>query len=163
MLVYVISDTHIPDRAHQIPPQLWKAVGSSDVLLHAGDFTDLSVLNEIKGKAGTVHAVWGNMDPEIVRRALPEKQMLDIGDYRIGIYHGSGAAQGLVEKVYHTFPEKLDAIIFGHSHTPYNKKIKKTLMFNPGSITFNRSGPPTYGILHLDEGGIWGEHVEIKS
>ncbi len=163
MRVLVLSDTHIPERASQIPEAFWKIVSKEETVLHAGDFTDLAVLRELEKKAKHVHAVWGNMDGGEIRRALPEKQMIDIGDYRIGMYHGSGPPQRLEEKVYKMFPEGLDVIVFGHSHSPYNKKIKKTLMFNPGSISWNQTGPPTYGILHLEKEGVWGEIVEIKT
>ena len=163
MQVLVVSDTHIPERAAKIPDQFWKAVMPDSVILHAGDFTDLAVLKELQKKAKQVYAVWGNMDGAEVRAALPEKQMVDLEDYRIGIYHGSGPPLGLEEKVYRKFPEGLDAIVFGHSHSPYNQKIKNTLMFNPGSIGWNQNGPPTYGILHLEKEGVWGEIVEVKT
>ena len=163
MQVLVVSDTHIPERAKRIPDQFWKKVAKDTIILHAGDFTDLAVLRELEKKAKVVYAVWGNMDGDKVRAVLPEKQMVDIEDFRIGIYHGSGPPQGLEEKVYRMFPEGLAAIVFGHSHSPYNKKIKNTLMFNPGSVTWNNSGPPTYGILHLEKEGVWGEIVEIET
>jgi len=163
MQVLVVADTHIPERASNIPEEFWKKVSQEEIVLHAGDFTDLAVLRELEKRAKQVYAVWGNMDGREVRAALPEKQMIDIGEYRIGMYHGAGPPQGLEEKVYRRFPEGLDVIVFGHSHSPYNKKIKKTLMFNPGSISWNQSGPPTYGILHLEKEGVWGEIVEIKT
>jgi hypothetical protein len=163
MRVLVLSDTHIPERASHIPEAFWKQVSKEEIILHAGDFTDLAVLKELEKKAKHVHAVWGNMDGREVRAVLPEKQMIDIGEYRIGMYHGSGPPHGLEEKVYKMFPEGLAVIVFGHSHSPYNKKIKKTLMFNPGSISWNQTGPPTYGILHLEKEGVWGEIVEIKT
>ena len=48
--------------------------------------------------------------------------------------------------------DKVDIIIFGHSHTPENKKIDGILFFNPGSLTDKDFAPyNSYGILELND------------
>ncbi len=160
--LWVISDTHIPERARKLPEQFIKQVQPPDIILHAGDFTSQEVLEQLK-HLGKVYAVWGNMDEGYIKKLLPESEILEIEGKKIGIYHGYGAPEGLEKKVYDKFDHKPDVIVFGHSHTPYNQKINDCLMFNPGSLSGNKgTGNPSYGILHIEQGEIWGEIVEIK-
>ena len=161
--ILVISDTHIPERSAKIPEEFLKQIKKDEIILHAGDFTNFEVLEQIR-KLGSLYAVWGNMDDGKIKKFLPEKQILEVEGKTIGIYHGYGAPYGLEKKVYEKFEETLDVIVFGHSHTPYSQKIKNTLMFNPGSLSGNnQTGNPSYGILRIEPGEIWGEIVEIKS
>ena len=46
--------------------------------------------------------------------------------------------------------ERLDAFLFGHTHTPECRRRGKTLYFNPGSIGMNF--PPAYGVLNAERG-----------
>jgi putative phosphoesterase len=39
MLIGLISDTHIPDRARQLPDNVLEAFKDVDLILHAGDLT----------------------------------------------------------------------------------------------------------------------------
>ena len=126
--VLVISDTHIPERAKKLPEQFVKEIQPPDIILHAGDFTNLEVLEQLK-KLGKVYAVWGNMDDGNIKKLLPETEILEMEGKKIGIYHGYGALDGLEKKVYDKFDKKLDVIVFGHSHTPYNQKLNDCLMF----------------------------------
>jgi len=161
MTVFVISDTHIPDRASKLPEKFLRAVKKDDFILHAGDLVTLDVLEELKAKA-TVHAICGNMDSFEVRDLLPKSKIVQVGSLKIGMFHGSGPPEGLTERVYNRFREKPEVIIFGHSHRPYNKKIGSSLMFNPGSLTGNlMSASGSYGILHTEEKETWGEIIEI--
>ena len=161
--ILVISDTHIPERAQKLSPQFVNQVNLEDIIVHAGDFTNLEVLQELQ-KLGKVYAVWGNMDEGRVKKVLPEKEILEIEGKKIGIYHGYGAPDNLEKKVYDKVNRNLDAIVFGHSHTPHNRKLEDCLMFNPGSLSGNKNtGWPSYGILNIDQSEIWGEIVEIKN
>ena len=161
--ILVISDTHVPERAQKLPPQFVNQIRSEEIIVHAGDFTNLEVLQELQ-KLGKVYAVWGNMDEGRVKKVLPEKEILEIEGKKIGIYHGSGAPDNLEKKVYDKFDQNLDVIVFGHSHTPYNQKLENCLMFNPGSLSGNKNtGLPSYGILNIDQSEIWGEIVEIRN
>ncbi len=130
-------------------------------VIHAGDLVDLAVLEVLK-RFGEVYAVAGNMDPAEVRKVLPEKRIVELGGFKIGIIHGWGAPDGLSQRVREQFPgEKLDCIVFGHSHRPYDRVEQGILMFNPGSPTDRRFAPRrTIGILHLED-KIWGEHIEL--
>lgn len=150
MAVYIISDTHIPDRVKAIPKKFLERLTPEDIVLHAGDFTTPVVLEELRRRA-KVHAVWGNMDGPEVRKELPRKTVVTLGKVKIGLYHGHGAPEGLVDRVRAEFTEPVDIIVFGHSHTPFSKKFGATLLFNPGSLSINFDRRTlTYGRLQTD-------------
>ena len=132
-----------------------------EIVLHCGDLVDPLVL-DVLGKFGKVYAVAGNMDPALVRAQIPEKRIVELDKFRIGMIHGSGSPQGISIRVRGQFAgEKLDCIVFGHSHQPYDRVEDGILMFNPGSATDRRFAlKRTIGILHLEE-KIWGEHIEL--
>ena len=110
-----------------------------------------------------VHAVSGNMDDYELKKVLPAKSIIELEGHRIGLFHGYGTPWGLPSRVRNEFAEEkgLDVIIFGHSHSPYNKMHGSTLLFNPGSLSGNLFGGTSYGILYLNREQIIGEVVKI--
>jgi len=158
MTLFVISDTHVPEMSQKIPEDFLKQIETEDILFHAGDFTNLKTLKELE-KRCKVFAVRGNMDHPDVKKILPQKKIVEVSGKKIGIFHGWGTPSNLAERILKKFEESLDIIIFGHSHTPYHKRVDKTLLFNPGSLTgINR----TYGILRLEEKESWADVIELK-
>lgn len=147
----VISDTHIPERADNIPEEIFKVFKGVDLILHAGDLTELSVLSGLS-KICEVRAVSGNMDSLQVTKKLPQKDIIKVGRFSIGLIHGSGHPAYLLEYIKTQFTQKLDAIVFGHSHQPFNQKEGGTLFFNPGSPTDKFFSPyNSCGILELSD------------
>ena len=69
----VLADTHIPRRAKGLPEALVPHLERADLILHAGDLLEASVLEELFRYA-PVRAVKGNVDgpdvdlPETLRR-----------------------------------------------------------------------------------------------
>lgn len=177
MKVGVISDTHIApsgfrkietkiinnikDDLESIKAKLDKYFKGVDAVFHAGDLVDLSVL-EMLSDFGKVYAVSGNMDPGELKSQLPIKQIIELSKFRIGLTHGWGSPHNLSLRVREQFAgEKLDCIVFGHSHQPYDQVEDGVLMFNPGSATDRRfAARRAIGILHLEE-RVWGEHIEL--
>lgn len=153
----VISDTHIPIQAEAIPACLRESLAGMDMLLHAGDLIELSVIKTFQSICPNLKAVYGNMDPPEVRAALCEKAIIEAGNYRIGLTHGHGSPASLLNTVSKIFAnDKVDIIVFGHSHQPFNEKRGKILYFNPGSLTDRVFAPfNSYGIIELGD--------EIKS
>lgn len=39
----LIAGTHVPDRARDLPLQVWDGVGRADVVVHASDWVDVAV------------------------------------------------------------------------------------------------------------------------
>lgn len=158
----VISDTHIHGANEDIPKKVLEAFKKVDMVIHAGDLLDLCVLDKLKQVCKDVKAVCGNMDPAQVKNGLPEKEILKIGGYKIGIAHGCGHPAGLIELLKNIFKaDKVDVIIFGHSHTAFNEKRDGILFFNPGSPTDKVFAPfNSYGILEVND-KIEGKIIRI--
>lgn len=151
MRICVMSDTHIPDRNDDIPADLMKEVMNADMIVHAGDFTSLDFYKELKGLK-PLKAVVGNMDSPELRNELKDKEIFTVQGYKIGIVHGHGKPEKILENIRSCFDEKLDLVIFGHSHQPFNEKIGKCIFFNPGSPTDKIFSPcNTYGIIEINE------------
>ena len=152
MKIGVISDTHIPGRVEAIPDSILKSFKNIDMIIHAGDLVEMSVLDTLKSICPNVKAVRGNMDPIDVKKILPEKQIITVGKYVIGLTHGNGPPMYLVEFVTDIFKkDKVDIIVFGHSHYPLNEKRGEIIYFNPGSLTDKIFAPfNSYGIIEID-------------
>lgn len=150
MRIGVISDTHIPRAADWLPKIVCDDFAKCDLILHAGDLTEKNVLDRLT-KIAPVRAVCGNMDEADLKKILPRKDIIEAGKFKIGLTHGFGPPYGLLDRVRQEFG-KVDAIVFGHSHSPINEVRDGILFFNPGSPTdkiFSRQN--AYGILEIDD------------
>ncbi len=161
MKIGVISDTHIPERALDLPKEIYTAFKNVELILHAGDLVTIDVLNSLN-KISPVTAVFGNMDSPEVRNKLKEKEVISVGNFKIGLVHGEGHPKNLLNFVKAAFNDKLDVIVFGHSHASFNEKQEGVLFFNPGSPTDTIFSPyRSYGILEIDN-DIKGTIVRIS-
>ena len=90
------------------------------------------------------------------------KEILKVGNHKIGITHGFGAANSLIEKLTSVFKEDgVDIIIFGHAHYSVNENIDGVLFFNPGSATDKTfSTYNSYGIIEIN-GEIKAEVIKL--
>lgn len=158
----VLSDTHIPQRARELPESLVKGFSGVDMILHAGDLVSEEVLQVLEGMA-PCHAVRGNMDGPALQKRLPEKKEIKLGKVRIGLLHGHGMGGNALQKAQVEFGSRnLDVVVFGHSHHPYNEKHRGCLFFNPGSPTDKRWVPFfSYGFLHIDDEKVTGEIIKF--
>ena len=154
MRIAVLADTHI-DKLEHLPKKITDALSTVDLIIHAGDFTDVQLLRELRW-LGEVRAVHGNTDSSELKAALPVKEIIEIEDKRLGITHGSGGPWGIEERIRKMFEsDRIDIIVYGHSHRSQNKVINDILFFNPGKAT------DSSGILTLD-GGAKGEIVNSQ-
>ncbi len=122
-----------------------------ELIIHAGDFVEMAVY-ELLQEFAPVEAVRGNMDRIDIQHAFPTKKVIECQGFRIGVTHGDGAPQKILERVKQHFPEPVDAIVFGHSHQPVNEVREGILFFNPGSPTDRIFAPyNSIGILELTD------------
>jgi uncharacterized protein len=136
MKIGVISDTHITNTEGEIPKKILNEFKNVDMIIHAGDLITLRVLDELRSVCNNVTAVYGNMDSHEVRQVLPEKEILKVGKFRIGVMHGQGSPSKIIEFLGSIFKDsEVDIVIFGHSHESFNEKVGNILFFNPGSAT----------------------------
>jgi putative phosphoesterase len=127
--------------------------------LHAGDLVDIRVLDAFTGK--DVKAVCGNMDPMSVRNTLPDRLILNIDNYKVGLVHGWGMPFGIEKKILKEIGH-VDCLVYGHTHRAANAVKNGILFFNPGSAIDKRFAfRNTVGILEIGE-RIKGEIIELS-
>jgi len=146
----LLADTHLgPGHAdrllERIAPLLDDdGVDDVDVIVHAGDVTDDSVLEALalRVPAGRLLAVRGNNDRTL---DLPERVEVDIDGCRVGVVHDSGPAAGRGPRLRRWFPA-CDLVVFGHSHLPWHEvdvapdgHVQHQV--NPGSAMLRRRAP----------------------
>jgi len=154
MRIAVLADTHV-NMLEDLSKKIIDAFATVDLIIHAGDFTDVQLLKELKGLR-TVKAVQGNMDSRELKVMLPAKEIVEIENKRIGITHGSGGPGGIEERVRKVFEsDRIDIIVYGHSHQSQNKVLEDVFLFNPGKAT------DSFGILTID-GGVKGEIISSR-
>jgi putative phosphoesterase len=154
MRIVVLADTHIHMLEH-LPKKIIDALSTVELIIHAGDFTDVQVLKELK-RLREVRAVQGNMDSTELKTILPVKEIVEVENKRIGITHGSGGPWGIEERVRKMFEsDRIDIIVYGHAHRSQNKIINDILFFNPGKAT------NSFGILTID-GEAKGEIISSR-
>jgi putative phosphoesterase len=157
-LAVVLADTHISRRAKALPEELVPYLKRADLVLHAGDLIEGSVLDELALYA-PVRAVKGNVDPPGLD--LPEALELDFGDARIAMTHDSGRREGRRRRLARRFPDAR-VVVFGHSHEPFLEDEDGLLLLNPGSPTDKRRQPHhTFALLRAEEGGVRAEIVVL--
>jgi len=150
MRLCVISDTHIPDRAARLPRRLIDDIQAADQLIHAGDFTTVAAYEAIAGLNKLI-AVRGNLDEAALAGRLERNVTFWVGKFKVGVTHGFGKAESVLENVRKEFDASYHLVIFGHSHTPCEQKVGKTLYFNPGSPTDTIFAPyNSYGIIDIE-------------
>ncbi len=151
MIIGVISDTHIPVACQELPKEIEKYFQGVDLIIHAGDLIELSVLDQLAKFTKNIVAVCGNMDCPQVQNTLPKKKVITAGNYKIGLIHGQGPTKNLPELVRKEF-DNIDIVVFGHSHKALNVKKDGVLFFNPGTPTDDIFAEfKSIGILELNE------------
>lgn len=164
--IAVISDTHVGQRISAYPLDFLSRLRDFDVVIHAGDHSNLDALEELESLE-KYYAVRGNMDEITVSSRLENQIVFQIEGINIGLIHGWGQPIGLPGKIrkkfdkYNPIP---DIIIFGHTHEPFDQDISGIRMLNPGAFSgnlFSRSG--SYAILTIDDKDVDWELVNVPS
>jgi putative phosphoesterase len=140
----VISDTH-----GLVRPEAIKALAGVEMIIHAGDIGTPAVLEALHSIAPVV-AVRGNNDTDEWARALPDTEVVELGDVALYVLHDvheldldPGAAG-------------FHAVISGHSHRPSIATRRGVLYVNPGS-----AGPRRFKLpISLAQLHIQGATVE---
>jgi putative phosphoesterase len=151
----LMADTHLPKRAKVLPDELWSAVETADVVVHAGDWVEPSLLDELERRAAQLVAVYGNNDGAELRSRLPEVARETVAGLRLGVVHETGPSNGRDRRCEAEYPE-LDLLVFGHSHIPWDTTTPRGLrLLNPGSPTDRRRQPHcTYMTLTIRDGSV---------
>lgn len=151
----LMSDTHVPKRARELPPLLLTELPRADVVIHAGDWVDVATLDLLQSRSARLIGVYGNNDGPALRARLPEVALAELDGVRLGVVHETGAAQGRERRCAERFPD-LDVLVFGHSHIPWDTTADTGLrLLNPGSPTDRRRRPHcTYMTATVCDGAL---------
>lgn len=152
--VVVISDTHVPARARDLPAPVWDEVERADLVVHAGDWIDVATLDRLEARSARLLACWGNNDGPELRARLPEVARAEVEGVRLAVVHETGPRQRREERMRAAHPE-VDLLVFGHSHIPWDTEHEGLRLLNPGSPTDRRRQPTcTYLTLRLADGAV---------
>jgi uncharacterized protein len=160
--IAIISDTHMPRGGRRLPDACVARLRRAELILHAGDFIRLSILQDLQALGPPVVGVQGNVDEAEVRAALPVTELVDVGSAQIAMIHDAGPTTGRLARLRRRFPDA-DAVIFGHSHIPLHERGPDNFqIFNPGSPTERRRAPAhTMGLARVNDGEIEFELVTL--
>jgi len=158
MKIGVISDTHLKEPHPAFRKMIEFHFKDVEKIFHAGDFVEWSIAEYLSNRKELI-GVCGNMDSHDIQKAFPEKRVIELQGFKIGLIHGGGSPFGIESRIRKEFNE-VDAIVYGHTHTPANHQVKNIYLFNPGSPTRSFIHKATVGILCLGE-KIEGEIIKI--
>lgn len=150
--VGVIADTHVGEFLDCIPRWALDALDGSDLILHAGDLSDGSVIPALEEIAPVI-AVHGDHDLPSAP-ALPSRAIVRVGGARIGLIHGKRSSSDALVVAAHVAARRripfdagraramarafrahdVDAVVFGHWHEPVIAHVDGVLVFSPGAV-----------------------------
>jgi len=162
-IIGLISDTHVPVRAKEIPREVFKVFEDVDYIVHAGDLVQLSVIDELE-QIAPVLVVFGNMDGPEIRGRLSKMTSFKVFDWKIGVTHNPGTLFGTSKIREIAKTNGFNVLVYGHTHSPNIKWEGNVLLVNPGSPT-NPSpsfiGKPSVGLLKVTKTRIVPQIIQI--
>jgi len=162
MLIGLISDTHIPDRAKELPLKVMESFKDVDLIIHAGDLTSIKVIDELE-KTAPVIAIQGNMD-RVNGIDLPKARVIEAEGLKIGVVHGEVYPRGDTQQLLYLAKQlEADILVSGHSHQPKIEQIEDVLLLNPGSPVVPRLADRTVMLLEIDDKNVDVEIIKIGS
>ena len=152
MIIGVIADTHVGEFLDHIPSAALDALAGSDLILHAGDLSDGSIIPVLERVAPVVAVRGDHHMPGAPR--LPRRVVVNAGGARIGLIHGVRKATDPLVITAHTAARRrigwdagrdramarafraqhVDAVVFGHWHEAMIHHVDGVLVFNPGAV-----------------------------
>lgn len=168
MKIGLIADTHIPEAAKELPPQVARALAGVDIILHGGDIYVPAALDWLEALAPVVAAL-GNGDYRV--REDPRvkySQVLSLDGIKVGLVHAiiypERSWKSLEQTMEGFFGGPVDVIVFGDSHISLVERCKGVLLVNPGSPTLpeNLYGLGTVGILEVSAGQAQASIIRLR-
>ncbi|MFB6103178.1 MAG: metallophosphoesterase [Haloplanus sp.] len=151
-MLVVCSDTHGTDDP-RLTGHTREAVSAADLVIHAGDFTTVAVLDAFRDVADRLVAVHGNADTVAVQERLPAAATTTYAGVPIAVTHterGGTTALSLFGR-----QRGAALVVFGHTHrptvvrsgTPSASGTGSPTLLNPGSHADPRGNRPAHAEL----------------
>ncbi len=154
----VLSDTHVPEAAPQIFPEVAAVISSSDLILHSGDVHDVAVLDQLHDRVPVLAARGNGDDGSSGRPPQPEDDrlapswLIEVRGVCIGLVHDGWFSEGVDEPRFERacrrlFGRRPDVIVSGHTHVEHVHVDHGTLCLNPGSAMLPRNRTARLGTV----------------
>src|SRR3954471_1619173 len=111
MRLLLLADTHVPRRARDLPAQVWAEVEKADVVIHAGDWVDVALLDALELRARRLVGVYGNNDGPELRARLPEVADVALDGVRLTVVHETGGRERRERRCAQLYPDT-DVLVF---------------------------------------------------
>jgi len=174
MRIGILSDTHVYN-ASMLPHQVEEVFSGLDLILHAGDIYDPSVLDRLEGIAPVLAAKGDDDRFDMSDERVKDRHVLELEGLTIWLSHDfpfewwgfvydsefDGALVEALEPYGDTAPHVL---VFGHSHRAIVRHAPNVLLVNPGSPTRpnHESGLGTVVVMSIASGTATAELVQLE-
>mgnify|MGYP001268811468 CR=1 FL=1 len=174
MRIGVVADSHVGEYLPRMPSEVLEVLDGCDLVLHAGDLSVASVVDDLAALAPAV-AVRGDPD-RLGGLALPPTAVVSVAGHRIGLVHGVRPVPDVVVTAAHVLAGRripfraglhaalarrlgpVDCVVYGHWHEPLVARCGGTLMFNPGAVcpwgSLQGGRPPRRGPGGIADRGV---------
>jgi uncharacterized protein len=141
----VISDTHF-HHFKEVPVALLEHLKTFDMVIHLGDFVNKDLVDYFRS-FNNFYGIAGNHDPQSIKKILPAADVIEVNGKKLGLLHGYWCPFfGQNRSLARFKKDRVDAVLYGHTHVIRNELAGNILFFNPGSASSIWPAPwRTYG------------------
>ena len=151
MLIGIMSDTHDNLIFVKKAIELFNK-RKVEYVIHAGDYTSPFTLKLFKELNCKYVGIFGNNDGDkllLLERAEGNIQnqphIFTLNNRKIIVMHEHNIVDALADSGH------FDVVIYGHTHTPDIRKVKNTLVINPGEVSTWLYGKSTVALADLNK------------
>ncbi len=162
MQILITGDTHIPDRAAEVPPDLLDEAAAADAVIHTGDFNSPEVYEQFAEVARSFFAVRGNRDRGILTDQLAREMHFQLADLHFALLHGDSFGRPRPSRLARHYCNSADVVVYGHLHRPFVAPFSGCTVINPGTPVEPRGSFPSYMRAHIHAGEISVKTVYMK-
>jgi putative phosphoesterase len=150
MVIGILSDTH--DNLDNLKKaiDIFQA-NNVEHIIHAGDYTSPFTYRVMKHFTGGFTGIFGNNDGDKVLlnnvyqgRIFTQPHIFRLHERKIVVMHEPGVVDALADSGH------FDLVIYGHTHEPVIKRVKNTLVVNPGEVAGWLYGKPSAAVMNLE-------------
>ena len=161
MRIGLVADTHVPVAARGVPPEVAEAFRGVDLILHAGDIYDVSVLEALERVAPVLAALGDDDSYSLLKdERVKERHELTLDGYSLWLMHERPFFYRLSRLQKGPLP---DIVVHGHTHVAEVWRDDDTLVVGSGSPTFlnYHRGLGTVAVLDIGPEGPQASIIKL--